>query len=82
MRHACSRIGDGEMHRAVRAACLMSALLATPALAQEVKLLDKFKDWSAYAASGPAKVCFAVYLATLTSPQLLGTRNFQRSLFL
>ena len=46
MRLACSRIGDGEMHRAVRAVCLIGALLATPALAQEVKLLDKFKDWS------------------------------------
>src|SRR4029078_651284 len=69
MRHACSRIGDGEMHRAVRAACLMSALLATPALAQEVKLLDKFKDWSAYAASGPAKVCFAVAKPTESNPK-------------
>ena len=49
------------MHRAVRASCLIvSALCATPALAQDVTLLDKFKDWSAYAAAGTPKVCFAV----------------------
>ena len=47
----------------------MSALLATPTLAQEVKLLDKFKDWSAYAASGPAKVCFAVAKPTESNPK-------------
>jgi invasion protein IalB len=47
----------------------MSALLATPALAQEVKLLDKFNDWSAYAASGPAKVCFAVAKPTESNPK-------------
>jgi hypothetical protein len=57
------------MHRAVRAVCLIGALLATPALAQEVKLLDKFKDWSAYAASGPAKVCFAVAKPTESNPK-------------
>ena len=31
-----------------------------PALAQDVTLLQKFKDWSAYAATGTPKVCFAV----------------------
>jgi hypothetical protein len=49
------------MHRAVRAVCLVSlALCVTPALADDVKLLDKYKDWSAYAAAGSPKVCFAV----------------------
>jgi hypothetical protein len=49
------------MHRAVRAICLVSlALCVTPALADDVKLLDKYKDWSAYAAAGSPKVCFAV----------------------
>ena len=61
MLHICSRIGDGEMHRAVRATCLViSALCVTPALAQDATLLDKYKDWSAYAANGTPKVCFAV----------------------
>ena len=49
------------MHRAVRATCLViSALCVTPALAQDATLLDKYKDWSAYAANGTPKVCFAV----------------------
>jgi hypothetical protein len=49
------------MHRAVRAICLIIfALCVTPALADDVKLLDKYKDWSAYAAAGSPKVCFAV----------------------
>ena len=49
------------MHRAVRATCLfVSTLLVTPALAQDVTLLEKFKDWSAYASAGAPKVCFAV----------------------
>src|SRR5690349_24602852 len=50
MLHICSRIGDGEMHRAVRATCLaISVLCVTSALAQDATLLDKYKDWSAYA---------------------------------
>ncbi|MGE5260902.1 MAG: invasion associated locus B family protein [Actinomycetota bacterium] len=49
------------MHRAVRAVYLAAlALCVTPALADDVKLLDKYKDWSAYAAAGSPKVCFAV----------------------
>jgi Invasion associated locus B (IalB) protein len=48
------------MRRAIRAACLIWALSFTPALAQDVTLLQKFKDWSAYAATGTPKVCFAV----------------------
>jgi hypothetical protein len=56
----CSRIGDGEMRRAVQLACVLVSISVTPAFAQEVALLEKFKDWSAYAATGSPKVCFAV----------------------
>src|SRR5262249_13406175 len=52
--------GDGDMRRAIPAACVICALSFTPALAQDVTLLQKFKDWSAYAATGTPKVCFAV----------------------
>ncbi len=48
------------MRGVVRIACFAGALLATPALAQEVALLQKFNDWTAYASSGTPKVCFAV----------------------
>lgn len=48
------------MRRAVRAVCVIGALSSTPAFAQDVTLLEKFKDWSAYAAAGTPKVCFAV----------------------
>jgi hypothetical protein len=48
------------MRRAVAAACVIWALSVMPALAQDVTLLAKFKDWSAYAATGTPKVCFAV----------------------
>jgi invasion protein IalB len=57
------------MYRAVRAACAVAALVATPALAQEVTLLEKFKDWSAYAATGSPKVCFAVAKPTNSNPK-------------
>lgn len=57
------------MHRAVRAACVVAALVATPAWAQDVTLLEKFKDWSAYAASGNPKVCFAVAKPTDSNPK-------------
>ena len=53
-------IGGGEMRRAVRAACIAGVLFATPAFAQEVTLLQKYNDWTAYAAVGSPKVCFAV----------------------
>ncbi len=56
------------MHRAVRAAGIAAALVATPALAQEVTLLQKFKDWTAYAAGSP-KVCFAVAKPTESNPK-------------
>jgi len=48
------------MRRAIQAACVIWALSFTLALAQDVTLLQKFKDWSAYAATGTPKVCFAV----------------------
>jgi invasion protein IalB len=57
------------MHRAVRAACVIAALVATPAMAQEVTLLEKFNDWSAYAAKGSPKVCFAVSKPTESTPK-------------
>jgi invasion protein IalB len=70
MPNACSRIGDGEMRRAVRAACVMVALFSTtPAFAQEVKLLEKYKDWSTYTSAGSPKVCFAVSQPKDSSPK-------------
>ena len=48
------------MRRAAQAACIVATLSVTPALGQEVALLEKFSDWSTYAASGDPKVCFAV----------------------
>ena len=60
MRWICSRHGDGEMRRAVVAACVILALSATPAFTQEVKLLQKYNDWAAYVSQGSPKVCFAV----------------------
>jgi hypothetical protein len=57
------------MHRAVRAACVIAAISVTPAFAQEVTLLEKFKDWSAYAATGTPKVCFAVSKPTQSNPK-------------
>lgn len=57
------------MRRAVRAACVILALSTTPAFAQEVKLLEKYKDWSAYTATGSPKVCFAVSQPKDSSPK-------------
>ena len=48
------------MRRAIRAACVIWALSVTSVSAQDVTFLQKFKDWSAYAATGTPKVCFAV----------------------
>lgn len=39
---------------------MIVALSATPVLAQEVKLLQKYNDWAAYTSEGSPKVCFAV----------------------
>ena len=66
---ARSRHGDGEMRLAVRAACVIVAFFATPALAQEVKLLQKYNDWSVYTAEGSPKVCFAVSQPKESSPK-------------
>lgn len=57
------------MRWAVRAACVVGAISITPAFAQEVTLLEKFKDWSAYAATGSPKVCFAVAKPTQSTPK-------------
>jgi hypothetical protein len=57
------------MHRAVRALGIAVALAATPALAQEVTLLEKFKDWTAYSGTGTPKVCFAVSKPTNSNPK-------------
>ncbi|MGV1015619.1 MAG: invasion associated locus B family protein, partial [Methyloceanibacter sp.] len=52
--------GTGRMRRAVRVASVIGVLSCSPALAQEATLLEKFKDWSAYAGTGSPKVCFVV----------------------
>jgi hypothetical protein len=65
----CSRIGDGEMRRAVTIACVIGTISVTPAFAQEVALLEKFKDWSAYAGTGTPKVCFAVSKPRESTPK-------------
>src|SRR5262245_66534639 len=57
------------MHRAFRALGIAAALAATPALAQEATLLEKFKDWTAYAGTGTPKVCFAVAKPTESNPK-------------
>jgi len=57
------------MRRAVRAACFAVSLVASPALADDATLLEKFKDWSAYAATGSPKVCFAVAKPTASNPK-------------
>jgi invasion protein IalB len=57
------------MHRAVGAVCAILAISVTPAFAQEVSLLEKFKDWSAYAATGSPKVCFAVAKPAQSNPK-------------
>ena len=61
------------MRRAVVAACAVAALSATPVVAQEVKLLQKFNDWAAYVSQGSPKVCFAV-----SQPRKSLPRNVRR----
>ena len=73
MLRVCSRHGDGEMRRAVVAACAILAFSATPAFAQEVKLLQKYNDWAAYISQGSPKVCFAV-----SQPRKSLPRNVRR----
>jgi hypothetical protein len=48
------------MRRAVRAASVIGVLSCTSAFAQEATLLERYKDWAAYAATGSPKVCFIV----------------------
>lgn len=57
------------MRRAVGAVCVVVALVATPAIAQEVKLLQKYNDWAAYMSEGSPKVCFAVSQPRDSSPK-------------
>lgn len=57
------------MRRAVRVASVIGVLSCTSALAQEAALLEKFKDWSAYAATGSPKVCFIVAQPTASLPK-------------
>jgi hypothetical protein len=58
------------MRVVVQAACIMAALtVCTPAFTQSATLLQKFKDWSAYAVSGSPKVCFAVAQPKAMSPK-------------
>jgi len=59
------------MRRAVGAACLILAFCTAPAVAEEQKvtLLEKYKDWAAYTASGSPKVCFVVSQPTDSSPK-------------
>jgi len=45
------------------------ALSTAPAFAQDVKLLQKYNDWSVYAATGSPKVCFAVSQPTSSTPK-------------
>ena len=53
--------GTGRCAGPFELTCVIVAMSSTtPALAQDVTLLEKFKDWSAYAAAGTPKVCFAV----------------------
>ncbi|MGD8480002.1 MAG: invasion associated locus B family protein [Methyloceanibacter sp.] len=61
------------MRRAVVAACAAAVFFATPAVAQEVKLLQKFNDWAAYVSQGSPKVCFAV-----SQPRKSLPRNVRR----
>jgi invasion protein IalB len=55
------------MRAAVRAFCLIAVISTSPAFAQTATLLEKFKDWSAYANATP-KVCFAVAQPKSSNP--------------
>jgi tRNA(Leu) C34 or U34 (ribose-2'-O)-methylase TrmL len=60
---------DGEMRRAVRAASIITALSCTSAWADNPTLLEKYKEWSAFAASGTPKVCFALAQPKQSTPK-------------
>jgi len=48
---------------------VIMALGTTPAIAQEVKLLQKYNDWAAYTSEDSPKVCFAVSQPRDSSPK-------------
>ena len=48
---------------------MIVALSTTPAFAQDVKLLQKYNDWSVYTSTGSPKVCFAVSQPTSSTPK-------------
>ena len=48
---------------------MIMALSATPAVSQEVKLLQKYNDWAAYISEGSSKVCFAVSQPRSSTPK-------------
>ncbi len=47
---------------------MIMALSVTPAIAQEVKLLQKYNKWAAYISEGSSKVCFAVSQPESSTP--------------
>jgi invasion protein IalB len=57
------------MRRAVRAAFFITALSCTSAWADDPALLQKYKEWSAYAAAGTPKVCFALSQPKSVTPK-------------
>ena len=57
------------MRRAVRAASIITALSCTSAGADNPALLEKYKEWSAFAASGTPKVCFALAQPKQSTPK-------------
>ena len=48
---------------------MILALGTAPAFAQEVKLLQKYNNWSVYTADGSGKVCFAVSQPRSSTPK-------------
>ena len=48
---------------------MIMALITTPAIAQEVKLLEKYNKWAAYTSEGSPKVCFAVSQPESSTPK-------------
>jgi hypothetical protein len=57
------------LRRALPAALLATLLLAAPALAQSVRSIGQFRDWSAYSATeGAGNICFALSKPTTVAP--------------
>ena len=58
------------IHRAVAVAMLLSLGWTTGPLAQSVRLIGDFRDWSAYSASeGAGPLCFAMSKPTEVTPR-------------